>query len=546
MVGAASWNEPWLVDAIPSWLGDVVADALPHNAPQAPIPHTDLVDPPATVQPARSVPVAMLAQWMGAERMQGVLQRLIQRHAWGQAGEPEFWAALAGTDAKLAEALQAQLALPGSVQLRVGLDCPPDGPARARLSQSRHMALGAEPTQMPASTAQPALPALPALPVLPVLLRTPAGLQPWLLDTPEASVALPDAGCPAWLQPNAGGLGVYRSRLTPAAQAALLATPHLSPAELARLADDIRGLHAAGALGSAELLETMHTLARTPRADAAMAAVGLLHFLQPLAEVSAAGAYARHWQQAFGTRARALGWLPRPEDTAQDRRERARLVPALAAWGDDAALRDLARVLVQGWQNGRHGLPAETREALLATAARQGDDKLFDHLMQRVTSLATEVPPGRSAGPSARHSASPDPAMWWRVLGQFHQPALAERARERLLDTATDLPLALPALLGAQASDAGQRLAVLAFVSQYQRALSRRLGDRAAQAFSALFALFQASACSPAEAAQLRRLASAGAVDALSHKQMALALAAARHCAAWRAHHGALPAAPQQ
>ena len=45
---------------------------------------------------------------------------------------------------------------------------------------------------------------------MPLLIQTPAGTSRLLLDGASATVDLPDAGCPAWVQANSGGLGYYR------------------------------------------------------------------------------------------------------------------------------------------------------------------------------------------------------------------------------------------------------------------------------------------------------------------------------------------------
>ncbi len=61
-----------------------------------------------------------------------------------------------------------------------------------------------------------------------------------VLDGPSHDVELPkESGCPAWIAPNAGGTGYYRTTWT-AAQLAALDLKDLSPAERLTLAYDVR------------------------------------------------------------------------------------------------------------------------------------------------------------------------------------------------------------------------------------------------------------------------------------------------------------------
>ena len=63
-----------------------------------------------------------------------------------------------------------------------------------------------------------------------------------VLDGPAREVELPQgSGCPAWLDPNAGGTGYYRTTWT-APQLGALPLKELSPAERLTLAFDLRAM----------------------------------------------------------------------------------------------------------------------------------------------------------------------------------------------------------------------------------------------------------------------------------------------------------------
>ena len=72
-------------------------------------------------------------------------------------------------------------------------------------------------------------------------------------------------------------------------------------------------------------------------------------------------AQAALWQQAFGARARQLGWQPRPGEPLDDRLLRPALLPAVAVLGEDDALRGQALALARTWLADRNSLDADLR-----------------------------------------------------------------------------------------------------------------------------------------------------------------------------------------
>ena len=77
---------------------------------------------------------------------------------------------------------------------------------------------------------------------------------------------------------------------------------------------------------------------------------------------------------------------------------------------------------------------------------------------------------------SGRTTNLAERAALWAALGRFEDAALADQAREMLLDPSLDLREALAPVLQGQAGSAVQQAAALAFLGQYQRTLARRLG----------------------------------------------------------------------
>ncbi|MEK8052084.1 M1 family aminopeptidase [Ideonella sp. DXS22W] len=571
LVTPAWWDDLWLNESFASWLGDRITaqvlpdagwDAAPAQARRWAMQADRLASARRIEQPVRvdedlgnlwdaityqkgQAVLGMAEAWLGEAAFRAGVQRYMQRHAWGHATSADFFAALAAAtpaDAALPAALRSFTTQPGIPLLRATLLCEPGQPPQLRLAQSRLLPLGSPAPAGPPTRWQ-----------IPVRLRTPAGTTRTLLDAVEATVALPDAGCPAWVNANAEGSGYYRVAYA-ADGLARLTTPDVAASlpigEVLTLIDDAAGLHEAGEIDTATALAVVQAFAGHPRRAVVEAAADLLAHLRPLAETDgprspARQAYAARWQAAFGERARALGWQPQPArrdggdsgsggaprtdgtvgtdgtDASDDANLlRAQLLPRVAELGDDATLRTQARTLAQAWLTDPAALGTDQRRAVLATAALDGDAALFDGLLAAL----------RATGDRALREDL------LGALGHFRQPALALRARALLRDPAIDIRESLWPLLGAQVRDAATRRAALAEVAGQYDALSRRMGRDDPAHLPTLFS----GACGPDERRQLdaafaRRMARhLGGQQALQR-----ALEAAELCGAWRARQAA-------
>lgn len=511
LVTPAWWDDLWLNESFASWLGDRITaevlpgagwDAAPTQARRWAMQADRLASARRIEQPVRvdedmgnlwdaityqkgQAVLTMAEAWLGPERFRAGVQRYMQRHAWGHATSADFFSALAAAsptpaadEAVLPAAIRSFTTQPGIPLLRATLQCG-DGPPRLMLAQSRLLPLGS-----PVITeAGPATQRWQ----IPVMVRTPAGSTRLLLDTGQATLALPDAGCPAWVLANAGGTGYYRTAYA-ADGLARLADPgvvgSLTVGELLALLDDAQGLHDAGEIDTRSAVALVQALAGHPRREVVDAAGTLLAHLKPLAQTAAQrSAYAARWQMAFGERARALGWQPRPADGDDEHLLRSQLLPWLADLGDDGALREQARALATAWLTDARVLRPDLRRATLSAAALDGDEALFDGLLALLRRS-----PERALRDDLLHA-----------LGHFRRPALAERARGLLLDPGVDIRESLEPLLRAQAADDTTRAAALDFVALRQAELTRRQGRDGPAAWPRLFA----GGCSTAARRQL-------------------------------------------
>jgi len=541
LVTMAWWDDLWLNESFASWLEVKITDqvmpqwrwTLHNQGARAAAMHADrLVSARSIQQPVNSDDdignlfdaityqkgqsvLAMFEGWLGEQTMRDGVRRYMQRHAWGNARGDDFLAALGVADPTLPDAMRSFTGQPGIPLVQATLDCPADGRPQLRLTQNRLLPLGssgAAPTQRWQ---------------IPLLLRTPGGDSRLLLRERSATLALPDASCPAWLQANAGGAGYYRVAYGDDGAQRLAAAPGLSDGEVMALLDDARGLHEAGALDSAAVLALVQRFAAHPRREVVSASAELLAWLQPLVTAAQRDAYAARWQAAFGERARALGWLPRSADSStsnsagnssdsdDDALLRRTLLPLVADLGQDGELRSQALRLAQAWLADRSSLGAEQRAMVLATAALGADSTLVDALLAALRA---------SAQANERQDLL-------RALGHVRAPALAERVREVLLDDAIDIRESLGPLLGVQASQAQTQDGALSWLRQHQRELVKRLGRDEPANLPTLFS----SACS--QAAQ-QALAQTFAATAKRYQggQIALArsLEATALCTAWR------------
>jgi len=504
-VTMAWWDDLWLNESFASWMGDkITAQVKPEwrwedsgqEARRSAMAGDRLasarrihqpVNTPAdlgtafdeiTYSKGQSV-LAMFETWLGEDAMRAGVRRYMLRHAWGNATGADFVAALGPNDAGLAAAFASFTEQAGIPRVRMTLRC--EGQPRIELEQSRYTPLGA--------AAQSA-----ALWQVPVTLRTPAGTTRHLLKTATASIDLPDAQCPAWLQPNVGGVGYYRTQMAEPLQQALLAQGGASTNELLALLDDQRALAVSGDVPMADLLSLVQQLAKDPRRELIEVVAETLMGIKPLLSEAQQAAYAQLWQASYGAQARALGWQPKPGEDIDAQQLRILLLPTVAEFGQDAVLRQQALTLAQSWLSAAaHDGQAHAeligtglRGQVLRTAAIHGDAKLFDAMLA-VAYRSTERP--------VRNDLI-------SALGAFADPALAARARELLFDAKLDIRESLPMILSQQSAQPALAADVLAFVEHKMATLRKRMASQA----PAYLPQILGGGCSSERAQELQRV----------------------------------------
>lgn len=535
------WDDLWLNESFASWLGDRITDELMPQwqwqlslqQARARAMRTDrLASSRRVQQPVLTdddmgslwdsityekgqVVLAMFEQWLGPERFRDGVRRYMQKHAWGHASGDDFLAALATQDPALPAALRSFIAQPGLPRVTVALQCEGDTP-RLQLGQGRLLAL--------AGAAPGAAAAEAPLWQIPLQVRTPGGLTRVLLDQRTMTLPLPDRSCPAWVQANAGGQGYYRVNYAAPLRSPLWLQPGPTPGEILAGLDDAGGLSEAGDLPLAEALALAEHFARHDHPLVAEQALELMKQAQALLPAADEGRAAERWQRGFGERARRLGWQPQPGEDELQALLRPPLLRALAEHGADATLRRQAREQVQAWLGERGTLDASTRRAVLAAAALEGDEALFEALL----------------GAARR---APDRTLrrdLYLALGHFRAPALAQRARTLAIDPALPFQEAGVAVLEAHNDQAALRDGLFQFIETQRDALVRRMGRDE----PAWMPFYLEQACSDGEARRIERLFGAQAGRyAGGRRALAQVLERVRICAAWRGREAATLAA---
>jgi alanyl aminopeptidase len=498
LVTAPWWDELWLNEAFATWMATrVVAETAPDLGAEAsrieewqeaaaadalatarrvrqPIEtHHDVHSAFDGITYAKGASVlAMFERYAGADAFRDGVRRYLARRAHGTGSTADLLAAISEASGRdVATPLRSFLDRPGMPRIAFGLVCE-GGDARLTLAQERALPVGSRAERVAVWTVPVCVRYAPAPSGGPGAAAPAAREACTLLDGREGVLAL-EGGCPAWVSPNAGGVGYYQAVLDRPLRDRLAAPGVLSalPARErhAIAAGLVDGFHA-GTVPGGEALDALLRSADDPERSVALAALPLLAFAREhvLDDASVARLEAAV-RRAYGPVAARLGVEPRAGESGETRLLRAELLRALAFLGRDPQVRARFGAL------GRRALALEVGAGQAAPGARgrarggqggggqggggQGGDG------------RAEGPGAGGTGPAAAPAAdgnptgtAPGPAPALRTDGvpaDLLELALAvavaagggpafERARELLF--VTDDPAARDALLGALAA----------------------------------------------------------------------------------------------
>lgn len=480
-VTMAWWDDLWLNEAFATWLGGRVAeqvfpgfpsglaaldrraaamraDARPGaRAIRRPVVETDNLAQLADVlayHKGRAV-LDMFEGWLGPEAFRdGVLDYLHDR-PWGSASADDLWRALSAAQRRGATRLTRGLFDAGDVAkaLPTFLDQPGvplvsverDGHDRLRLRQRRFLRAGIPDTAGHAWR-------------LPVFLAWGEGAmtrrRTVMLTRRELTVRLDGLETAEWIHPNAGETGYYRWSLAlPELRALAARSPDARPArERVALPDHLAALLAAGELGADAFLAALEPLFDDPEPRVVRAA---LEALEPAREAWATGGAAADFsawlRHALAPALARTGTSPAPGEDPGTADLRARLVEALAAWGDDPVALALGASVTRRLLGAPDGPAARAGVAGDGAAAAPADDDAgsappsgrdggggagapaADAALEEVAPAIAALRGDRALLEAciARFEAARAPAergRWLRAIGSFRDPALVDAA----------------------------------------------------------------------------------------------------------------------
>ncbi|NVB79488.1 MAG: M1 family peptidase [Kofleriaceae bacterium] len=293
-----------------------------------------------------------------------------------------------------------------------------------------------------------------------------------LLDRPDAELALDGVKtCPTWWLLNADANGYYRSSADPAIAKALL-TPTSAIAKVAKpttaeksmLIADLRAMVDRDELAFDQLLALTPLIAADPDEKTAIAAFEAASFRTDVLDDALYAKARKFVVRTFGPTARKLGWARARTDSDERHQLRRAFVPAVA--DKDPTLAKQAATLADRWLRDRTGVDDEMVDAVLRTAARDGNQARFDKMVEAVKHARDRTEKQRLL----------------RALGYFKDPAIATRALELVSGTELDLRDTLTILYTVAFNRETQKLA-LAFITQHIDELLGRMRDDEAAGF---------------------------------------------------------------
>ena len=260
------------------------------------------------------------------------------------------------------------------------------------------------------------------------------------LDAHAGSLEL--SSCPDWVMPNAEASGYYRFTLAgdDLAHLRTLGTKHLSTAERLAFAENLDAAFRSASLPAADVLRALAVLSKDGHGAVATAPIDLYSYVLDFAlDDTLRSAMREYIDQLYAPTVKSLGWASSPAEKPWQRLLRSRLLAFLALGTEDKSTLDAAAKLGRAYLGiGGDGklhpeaVDADLAGIALSAAARKGDAKFFDALLQRLAESQDAPLRRRLLGAMANVR---DPALVQRALDIALDPQL--RANERLFTLAS-------------------------------------------------------------------------------------------------------------
>jgi alanyl aminopeptidase len=204
--------------------------------------------------------------------------------------------------------------------------------------------------------------------------------QCFLFDGASKRVPLEAAGCPAWVDGNAGGRGYYRVRYARDLGTKLLKAGAIDAVSRAAALYNMRALVDAGHQPMSSMLAVMPDISRDKNPELVEVALELAASIERYVETPQYAAYRRFLGRSFAAPARAAGWKPKKGESATTATMRPRLLTVAGVMAQDPALIADAKKLAAAYLKAPDSLDPELATVVLATATHGGDTALAGQL----------------------------------------------------------------------------------------------------------------------------------------------------------------------
>jgi aminopeptidase N len=479
LVTPAWWDDIWLNESFAEWMGVKISDAwrpdLGIRADQMrqtlAAMNTDALRAGRQIhQPIRSNAqisggfdnityekgagvLGMIESYLGEERFQKGVRLHLQRHAYGVATAPEFFAAMAegSGDPGVTDAFQSFVEQAG-VPL-VTVTAAADGRSLA-LAQSRYRPLGSAGADSE----------LWKIPVCVDVIGAARSKSCTLLTERTGTLALGADAVGAVIHPNADGAGYYRFAVDAGTFKGLLAAvPKLPPREALSFADSVGAAFDAGKLSFADFLMAAGVLANYPDRTASLS-LGrkLVSVHDRMASADERGPLEQKIDAIYKPRLQALGFDPAARHYSADPSEqqllRGELTAIVVFSGRDAEVR---HVLSQAAERSLDD-PQALDPSIRATAWGVGVQELGKPFADRIEPLVFTT-----TDPHVRADAITG-------LAAAESSPVADQARALVLDKRTDLQITARVLF-IQMNNPVTRQAAWDWVGTNQQAVLERV-----------------------------------------------------------------------
>jgi alanyl aminopeptidase len=391
---------------------------------------------------------------LGEETFGRGIQHYLGNNQWKSLVAKDFLDAMdVGTGAAVSGAFSTFIDNPGTPVVGFALSCEAGKEPVLSLSQGRYKPLGSQISDSPDYK-------------IPLCVRYPGAdkknpeRECMVLSEKTSQMPLTKAvGCPAWVVPNAGATGYYRSKLSESLLAALLAKAPLSVPEELALASDLKALVHSGGAPIESMLALVPRMASSED-DGLIGTAADLSGLGMLVEDADQPRYKAWLSKTFGKRARRLGWKASPSDAPSRTALRSTLLALMVVSADDLKLRAEGQALAKAWLADPTSVNPDLAELALQVGARFGDAALLDQYVAAIKATSDR---------SRRR-------LLLQGLGAVTEPALVEHALQVMLDPDIDVRESQRMLVSIAGDKQSGHLA-FAFVQANFDALSKRYGE---------------------------------------------------------------------